>query len=225
MAVYCRENIASAGRVMMAAVVRAIVLAAGASSRMGRPKAALPLTDRADTFLSRILRTFSAAGLGEIVVVTGGAAETVRKAAGRTRRNVRFVHNDGWPQGQLSSLLCGLQERDGNTLEAALVTLVDVPLTSIATVQSVLGAWRRTRAPLVRPSCGDAHGHPVVFDRALFPALRAADPGQGAKSVVRAHAGDILNVPVDDPGAFLDIDDAETYERVIGRPLEPLRHG
>ena len=205
---------------MIFVVVRAVVLAAGASSRMGRPKAGLPLSNRSDTFLSRILRTLAMAGLPQIVVVTGSAPEAVRAAAGRVRRNVSFAHNERWATGQLTSLLAGLQDRRGDVIEAALVALVDAPLASVETIAEVVRTWRRTRAPIVRPARGDVHGHPVVFDRVVFEELRSADPRLGAKSIVRARARDIVNVPIDDAGAFIDIDTEQEYYDA----LRELRH-
>lgn len=196
-------------------MVRAVVLAAGASSRMGRSKAGLPLTDRADTFLNRILRTLLAAGLPDIVVVTGCAAEETTSAAGRMRAPVRFAHNPNWTSGQLSSLLVGLADRPGNRLEAALVSLVDAPLFSSDTVRRVTQAWRQSGASIVRPAAGEVHGHPVVFDACLFAELRATNLETGAKAVVRAHTTEILNVPVTDAGAFIDIDTPQAYSDAL----------
>jgi molybdenum cofactor cytidylyltransferase len=210
-------------------VVRGLILAAGASSRMGRPKAALPITDRGDTFLSRILRTFIVAGVPEVVVVTGANAELVRAAAGRVGPRVRFEHNAKWEAGQLSSLVAGLDARVPGTaagddrIEAVMMTLVDVPLVSPATCVRVLSAWRASHAPIVRPARGDEHGHPVIFDRSLFDALRSADPLQGAKAVVRSHADRILNVPTDDEGAFTDVDTLAEYETLLRRTKKPQR--
>ena len=68
------------------------------------------------------------------------------------------------------------------------MTLVDVPLVHPDTVRAVVNAWRRSRAPIVRPARGDEHGHPVIFDCAVFDELRSADRTIGAKAVVRAHA-------------------------------------
>jgi molybdenum cofactor cytidylyltransferase len=187
---------------------------------MGRPKAGLSLSDPADTFLSRLLRTFTAAGIPDIVVVTGSAPDAVHAAAGRIRCHVRFEHNPHWADGQLTSLLAGLRERYGEVVEAALVTLVDAPLVTADTVARVVQTWRRQHPQIVRPARGDEHGHPVLFDRALFDELRSADPSRGAKAVLRAHAGDIVNVPVDDAGAFLDLDTEQEYLEV----LRQLRH-
>ena len=71
-------------------------------------------------------------------------------------------------------------------------------------------------APVVRPVSNGRHGHPVIFGRELFGELQRADPSQGAKSVVRAHAADMIEVAIDDEGAFTDIDTREDYERFIG---------
>ena len=197
---------------------------------MGRPKAALPLNDRGETFLFRLLRTYLVAGLPEVVVVTGANVELVRAAAGPIDPRVHFAHNASWEAGQLSSLLTGLEARAPGTshgdrlIEAVMMTLVDVPLVSPATCVRVLSAWRTSRAPIVRPARGDEHGHPVIFDRSLFDAFRAADPVQGAKAVVRAHADRILNVPIDDEGAFADVDTPAEYEALLRRTKTPQRH-
>ena len=96
---------------------------------------------------------------------------------------------------------------------AALITLVDVPLVAASTVRAVVDCYRRTHAPVVRPVRGTRHGHPVLLDRSLFEAIRAADPRTGAKEVVRAHASPAGDVEVDDEGAFADFDTPEDYER------------
>jgi molybdenum cofactor cytidylyltransferase len=201
----------------MRGVVRAVILAAGASSRMGRPKAALPMRYGGDTFVSRVIRTCLASGLPDIVVVTGAHDDAVQRAMGRPHRAVRRVHNPAWQSGQLSSLLAGLGDRDDPRLEALLLTLVDAPFITEDTYRRVLHTWRTTRAPIVRPARGDVHGHPVVFDQAVFEELRRADPNVGAKAVVRARAADIVNVAVEDEGAFVDVDTADDYESSLER--------
>lgn len=190
-------------------MLQGIVLAAGASQRMGRPKARLPLGTGGDTFAGRIVRTLLDAGLPRVVIVTGAERlEAGRGGVPRDRR-VRLVHHGGWAEGQLSSLLAGLDAVEEPATEAVLVTLVDVPLVRPSTVRTLVSAWRATRAPVVRPVHGARHGHPVIFDRAVFASLRAADPARGAKAVVEAHRGAIVEVEVDDAGAFRDFDRPE----------------
>jgi CTP:molybdopterin cytidylyltransferase MocA len=195
-------------------MVRAIVLAAGASSRMGRAKAVLPLGPTGETVLARVIRGLIEGGAVDVTVVAGAHIDAVRSAMPSTDRRVRLVEHAGWQKGQLSSLIAGLDAVDSPQLEAVLVTLVDVPLVRPDTVAAVLHAWRETRAPITRPVDGDRHGHPVVFDAAVFDELRAADPRVGAKAVFAAHRARILDVPVQDDGAFLDLDTPEDYERI-----------
>jgi molybdenum cofactor cytidylyltransferase len=193
-------------------VIPAIVLAAGRSSRMGRAKATLPLGE-SDTFLTRIVRTFLDAGVDDVVVVVGHEAEAIVSSFAASGLPARFAVNLEYDRGQLSSLIVGLGIVGRPGIVAALVTLVDVPLVSAATVRAVIDCYRRTRAPVVRPTSGARHGHPLLIDRALFNELRAADPAGGAKPIVRAHASAAGDLAVDDEGAFTDIDTVEDYRR------------
>ena len=198
--------------------IPAIVLAGGKSSRMGRPKALLPIGSTGETFFDRVTRTLAEAGLEEIIVVVGADAMAIRAGA-RPKADVRIVDNPDFEHGQLTSLLAGLRAIDMARAPAALVTLIDVPLVSPATVRTLIAAQRERGAPIVRPVSGGRHGHPVIFGRELFAELERADPALGAKPVVRAHEAAIVDVPVDDEGAFADIDTRADYERVIG-PLD-----
>ncbi len=205
-------------------MISAIVLAAGASSRMGQAKAALPFGHTGETVVARVVRTLLNGGVPDVVVVAGAHIDAVRAAmpafaeatAGKPGRvRARVVEHPGWEQGQLSSLLAGLDAIDDPLLEAAMVTLVDVPLVQSSTVAEVIAAWRRTHAPIVRPASGQRHGHPVIFDRAIFADLRSADPLTGAKAVFAIHRDRICNVEVNDEGAFRDIDTPEDYREVV----------
>lgn len=183
---------------------------------MGRPKALLPDPD-GRPFVSRLIRTFAAAGVREVVVVTGSQHDAI----------VRAIAADGPPlqpsvrrnpdpaRGQISSLWTGLDAVADSATDAVLVMLVDVPLVRESTVRSVLDTWTGSHAPIVRPAVGARHGHPVLFDRALFDELRRAPMDEGARAVVHAHAGEIINVQVDDPGCLIDVDTPDDYERLM----------
>ena len=190
------------------------VLAAGKSTRMGRPKATLRLDD-ADTFLTRIIRTFQQAQVDDVVVVLGHEAQAILKSVEQSGLSPRFVVNEQFESGQLSSVLAGLRAIDRPGVNAMLMTLVDVPLVSAATVRAVLDRYRTTRAPVVRPVRGALHGHPVLIDRSLFDKLRAADPQRGAKPIIRAHVSAAGDVEVEDEGAFFDVDTPEDYKRLV----------
>lgn len=190
----------------------ALILAAGASSRMGRTKALLPLPT-GGTFLGRLDATLRAAGIEQIVAVIAHDAEAIVAAATVGNLRVRFVRNPDPSRGQLSSLLAGL---DTLPRGPVLVTPVDLPLVSPATVRAVIEAWQRSRAPIVRPARAGRHGHPVIFAQSILDELRRGDLAAGARPIVKAHLDEILDVPVDDDGAFEDIDTREDYERLVG---------
>lgn len=180
---------------------------------MGRPKALLADPD-GRPFAARLVRTFAAAGVGDVVIVTGGQHAAIAQALARDDLPVRpsLVNNPEPSRGQISSLWVGLDAVSGPDVEAVLVTLVDVPMVRPSTVRDVLDAWRTTGAPVVRPAIGARHGHPVLFDRAVFDELRHAPLNEGAKAVVHAHADQVVNVRVDDQGCLVDVDTPDDYE-------------
>ena len=105
-------------------MVYGIILAAGASSRMGQPKAALPFGDSGDTLLSRIVSTLFAGGVAGVAVVAGAHIDAVRHAMPGHDPRARVIEHPRWQQGQLSSLLAGLDAIDEPLLEAVMVTPV-----------------------------------------------------------------------------------------------------
>jgi molybdenum cofactor cytidylyltransferase len=196
-------------------VLPAIVLAAGESRRMGSPKAVLAASD-GRPFVVRIASVLLAGGASDVVVVTGlhhDVIEQTLRSAGADHR-VRVVTNPDPSRGQLSSLWTGMDAVMETSPHAILMTLVDVPSIAPETVRAVIDAWRRTRAPIVRPAIGDRHGHPVLFDRTVFDELRRASLEEGAKGVVHAHLDALVNVAVTDEGALVDIDTPEDYRRL-----------
>ena len=155
------------------------------------------------------------AGVADLIVVTAPGLPSLAEALRAAGVAARVVENPTPADGQLSSLRMGLSVADRPGVEAVLVNLVDAPLASAATMRAVVDAFLRTHAPIVRPVAHDGrHGHPVLFARAVFDELRLANLAEGAKAVVRAHAADIADVPVDDEGAFIDIDTPDDYTRV-----------
>ena len=203
-------------------MVSGIILAAGDSTRMGSPKALLEAPD-GRAFVAWIVRTWHTADVRDIVVVTGRDNDAIVSALDRDRAEPSplIVQNVDPSRGQLSSLLVGLDAVVQASTDGVLVTLVDVPFATAATVTAVIDAWRRLRVPIVRPAIGNRHGHPVLFDRAVFDELRRAPASAGAKTVVRAHEHQIVNVQVTDEGCVVDIDTPLDYERYLKRYFNP----
>jgi molybdenum cofactor cytidylyltransferase len=192
---------------------------------MGRPKALLPLGSN-ETFLTRIVRTLLDAEVDDVVIVVGHEAGAIVDDFARSGLPARFVENPNYDRGQLTSLIVGLNLVDRPGVTAALVTLVDVPLVSSATVRAVRNCFDATHAAIVRPSRGSVHGHPILIDRSLFELLRHANPSEGAKPIVRAHASREGDIEVNDAGAFTDIDTPFDYQQAVkmspSRVADPL---
>jgi molybdenum cofactor cytidylyltransferase len=187
---------------------------------MGSPKALLAAPD-GRPFVVRVAHTLIEGGADDVVIVTGPAHDAIVDALGTHElvARVRVVPNPDPDRGQLSSLLTGMASVVNERTEGLIVTLVDVPLVEAGTVRAVVDAWKARRAWIVRPAIGSRHGHPVIFDRHLFGALREAPPELGAKSVVRAHAAAIENVTTTDHGCLVDVDTPEDFRglRLAGR--------
>jgi molybdenum cofactor cytidylyltransferase len=189
-------------------VVAAIVLAAGGSSRMGRPKALLPIAT--GTVLSTVVERTLRGGVDRVVVVLGHEAEAVGAGAGLPRDpRLRIVVNAGWADGLSSSLAAGL----GECLEAdaALVVLGDQPGLEPATIGRLMEAWRKG-APIAAVGRERRVAHPVLFDRSLFAELRALRGDMGAREILRARAGDVVRVP---GAALRDLDTPSDYDSFV----------
>lgn len=192
--------------------VAAIILAAGRSVRMGRTKAFLTLPG-SGTFLQRLVRTFELTGTSPVVVVR---PPRWPHGAAPGSGGVEFAINPYPERGQLSSLQCGLAAVSPR-VPAVLFTPVDVPLVTVDTVSALMARWRTTRAAVVRPARAGRHGHPVLVSRAVADALLSADGSLSARTVLERFSAAAVDVPVEDEGAFLDIDTPEDYDRVLAR--------
>ena len=201
-------------------MIPAVILAAGASTRMGRAKATLPVAPDGETFVARLLRTFSSVGVDDLVVVVGAHAEAVVEAIRRQPVFARIASNPNHERGQLSSLVAALDVVDRPGVRGLLSMPVDMPLVAPSTVRAVLDAYRQAPHAIVRPARDRHHGHPVLFDRRLFAELRAADLSRGARVVIAAHLDETLDVTVSDEGAFRDIDTPEDYEQLTGLKVD-----
>jgi molybdenum cofactor cytidylyltransferase len=202
-------------------MIHAIVLAAGASGRMGAPKALLPIAG--STFVGHILGVLESSGITDITVVLGAGAEDIRPELPLFRG--RVVVNERWEEGQLSSLAAGLGIIEDTSSSGALVWPVDRPLVSRATIAALLDAFRKHTSKIVVPCCAGRRGHPVIFPARYFQELLTAQGDAGARQILRDHPEAVLEVETSEEGVLVNIDTPETYRAyVAGRSAAELQH-
>jgi molybdenum cofactor cytidylyltransferase len=193
----------------MEARVGAVVLAAGASTRMGQPKALIVWRGRA--FVRHVVDRAQGAGIEPIVVVQGAVPlpdDAVHPAV--------LVHNASWASGQLGSLQQGLAALPRDTLTGVLVLTVDRPHLEVATLLALLTAHRSEPHQLWQPTKDGHTGHPILFPIDVVDDLLALPAGDSARTVVRRAdvAARRKSIEVDDPAVLDNIDCPEDLARL-----------
>lgn len=193
-------------------MIIAVVLSAGESSRMGRPKALLPI--QGQKFIERIIRVMGQSRVGRTIVVLGHHADQLR---GKIEHlPVEVVINPDYRSGQLSSLQAAIRHiSDDDRCDGMLVHLVDHPFIDVALVDALIESFFETKKMIVVPRYKGKRGHPVIFSRELFGELLNAPLDQGAKAVVNAHRQETLEIEWQDEGITLDIDTPELYRQHV----------
>jgi molybdenum cofactor cytidylyltransferase len=200
------------------AVIVSVILAAGRSQRMGRPKALLPHVDGATSFLAYLVRTCRAGGVATVLVVGREEDRALREEVQRAAATL--VINPDPERGQLSSLIAGLDVAEHTFgADAIMLIPVDVPMITAAAVRVLVDRAAGESAPILRATAGRRHGHPVIFARQVFAELRTADPALGAKAVLHADPTRVVDVDVGEPGVVFDVDTPEDYRRAFGRSV------
>ena len=187
-------------------ILSCIILAAGGSTRMGRPKQLLPY--RGQTLLRRVAELALALPLQEIVVVLGHRPEDMQTEL--EGLPVRSTHNPDWPRGMGSSIAAGMAAIDPEA-KAVLILLVDQPKVTPALAERIIHAYE-AGSELVVADYGNTIGVPALFGSSYFDALRKLDTQGGAKQILQAHAEQASRIPF--PGGKFDVDTPEDYERL-----------
>jgi molybdenum cofactor cytidylyltransferase len=187
-------------------MITALILAAGSSKRMGQPK--LPLPWGETTVLGQVIATFKAAGVEDILVITGGAREQVERLVGSS---ARIMFNPGYAEGEmLSSVQAGLAGAQPET-EAVLIGLGDQPQVQAGSVRLVVEEYARSRASLIVPSFQMRRGHPWLVARPYWDEILHMDPPESPREFLTRHANDIRYVEVNDSGILKDLDTPDDY--------------
>ena len=187
--------------------VTGLVLGAGGSSRLGRPKQLLPFGDR--TLLEHTLSIARDCGFDQLIVPIGGAAADVRERVDFTGAEV--VVNAAYGEGCSSSIAAAL-DAVNQRCDVLVLMLGDQPGVTPQTVRALLDG--RGDAPLAVCRYDDGRGHPIAFDRSVFPQLADLHGDKGVWRLLDERAGDVVDVPIAG-NVPLDVDTPEDYKAVL----------
>jgi molybdenum cofactor cytidylyltransferase len=185
-----------------------VILAAGGSERLGRPKQLLDWQGR--PFVRQVALNTLEAGLDPLVAVTGADQTQVENALAGLP--VMCVQNPNWRAGQSTSMQAGLSALPQNT-DSVLFLLSDQPQIGPALIGPLLTRYAARRRPITAPKVYGRRGNPVLFSREAFDALQRVEGDRGGRAVFGQFEVDWL--PWDDDRIFLDVDEVGDYERLL----------
>jgi molybdenum cofactor cytidylyltransferase len=196
----------------------AVILAAGASRRMGTPKQLLQLAGQ--SLLHRAAWTALSSSCRPVIVVVGAHADQLRREL--SGLDVIVAENPAWTDGIGTSVRCGIEAvRRQRAVDSVVLTLCDQPRVTPRLIDQLIDTHRRTGAPIVACEYAATVGVPALFSHALFDELTALDGETGAKQVIARHPDDVVRVPF--PPAAFDVDTPEDFARAQSdaRSLRP----
>ena len=189
-------------------MVSAIILAAGASRRMGRAKALLSMQGK--SFVRTLVDLYLGVGVEPVVVVVGHEPAPVIDEV--KHAGAKVVVNPNYESGQLSSVIAGITAIEALSPAGVILHPVDHPAVMQSSVQALISEFNKYPERIVVPKFQNRRGHPAIFPASLLQELKQAPADVGARAVVRAHPELIMEVPVNDAGILRNIDTPQEYE-------------
>lgn len=191
--------------------VAGVILAAGRSQRMGRPKLLLPW--RGKPLIRHVVEAALQANLDPLIVVTGDASAQVAHMVEGMK--VQLVFNPDWSSGQSTSVHCGIKVLPSN-IGATVFLLADQPQIPSTLIEALIENHTSNLAPIVAPLVAGQRGNPVLFDRVTFPDLLTIQGDIGGRAIFSKHP--VSWVEWHDPRILLDVDDEGDYARLLEIP-------
>ena len=188
----------------------AIVLAAGSSSRMGKPKMLLPFQGK--TIIETVVLNIKLILNKNILVVLGSNNEEISKQIHKLQ--VKTCFNNNYPEGMLSSIICGINRLPEN-VKAFLIFLGDQPQIPDSVARQVINSWKNSKKGIAIPIFNGKRGHPVLIDAKYKTKIQKLDPKQGLRQLMTGNKNDILEVECEYPEILRDIDTPKDYQNEI----------
>ena len=189
--------------------VSAVLLAAGESRRMGRPKQLLPIRDR--TAIEMAIENLLTSPVSEVIVVLGYRANEIAERI--SYLPVKIVINTDYTKGMSFSVKAGLRAVS-DMAEGVLFALGDQPFVTSMVIDKLVSAFSQGTF-IVLPVYQGRSGHPVILDIKYRQDILEMDETLGLRQVIRKYSGDIQRIEVDSPAVLMDMDQMEEYSRQL----------
>jgi molybdenum cofactor cytidylyltransferase len=191
-------------------MIYAIILAAGASSRMGQPKLLLPFGDKC--IIESVLENVTASGIDKSLVILGADQNQIKKRI--QNHSIDIILNPRFSQGMLSSVICGFESLP-NSARAAVVVLGDQPSITSRTINTLLEQYQKTRKGIILPVYKGRRGHPILIDTKYKKIIKNLNPNIGLRELIHNHPQDILEVQIKHRSVVQDIDTPNDYNQEL----------
>lgn len=191
-------------------MIWAVILAAGESKRMGKPKLLLPFGEK--SIIESIIESVLESRVKNVIVILGSERKRIEdKIKGFS---VKITYNPDFRKGMLSSVQCGFRTvpEDG---QAVLIVLSDQPGIKSEVIDNLVDAYFESSKGIVLPVYQGERGHPVLIDMKYRQEVENLSPDIGLRGIVYSHPEDVIEVKVDTPSILMDIDDEADYSREL----------
>jgi len=192
-------------------MISAILLAAGESKRMGKPKQLMPFGQ--NTVVEQVIDNLLSSVVNEVIVVVGYRAEEVIKSI--VGKPVKIAINPNYQQGMSTSIIAGLNLVDSRA-QAVMLALGDQPLISSQTINRLIAEFYNHDKGIATPAYQGGRGHPIIFAIKYKEKLLELKGDIGGRQIVKDHLNDILEVAVNAGGIITDIDTISDYQCYVG---------
>jgi molybdenum cofactor cytidylyltransferase len=190
--------------------VSAILLAAGESKRMGKPKLLLPIGN--DTILGKTIDNVLSSRVDEVIVVLGAEAQEIKKAiAGKP---VKVVFNPDYRQGMSTSLITGLKQLSTRA-QRVMVALCDQPFIEKKTYNRLIEESLDSGKGIIVPTYKAKRGNPIIFSINYKDELMGLEGDVGGKEILRRHPDDVLEVAVDSESIYINLNTMDDYDSAL----------
>ncbi|WP_353929732.1 nucleotidyltransferase family protein [Okeanomitos corallinicola TIOX110] len=187
-----------------------IILAAGASTRMGSPKQLLYY--QGENLVNRTIKNVIASVCNPVILVLGANAENIRNHIHETA--IKILENPDWQLGMSSSIKYGITEITENypDLEAVVITVCDQPFLTVEIINNLVTSYHSTNKPIIACKYADTLGVPVLFNKNYFLKLANLTQDMGARKIIKTYTEDVLSIPF--PLGAIDIDTPQDYQQL-----------